>query len=375
MLRSRLALILALGAGAGLAAGSGSPRASFDWLSWATEERGAAADGAVVVIALDRELLARHGVPGEARMTRAGMAELVGRIAACKPRAIGLDVEFPKAREPEGDAALAAALAQAGDVTIPERLVTEADGSVSLRAPIAPIAEAARHVGFVTLAADSDATVRRVTLTRAFDGAHRHHFALYAAARMAGAEAIQWMDGAIVMPRKPPSPPLVIPTDASASAWVRFTGDQPVPVVPGSALLAPDVDPRWRSLIADRFALVGGVEELFADHHRVPAARVDAHRERLAGVLVLGQIIADVLERRLILEAPAALTGALAAALALAAAWLAGLGALAGAAGLAVLVFAVLVGAIQAFLSGTLLDLVTLAAVPVAAFLIAKASR
>ena len=381
LLRSRRYFVLVLGACAGMAVGLGamgwSARASFDWLTWATEERGAVADASVVVIALDRELLRTHGAPGEARLTRAGMALLVRRLAELKPRAIGLDVEFPRAREPEGDQALAEALAAAGDVTLPEAVVTLPDSAVTLRAPIAPIAEAARHVGFVTIGADADGTVRRVCLARTLDGMRRHHFALYAAARMMGAEAIQVLRDRVVIPRRPPAPALAVPVDAAATAWVRFTGDQPLPVIPGSALLAPGgPDARWRSLVADRFALVGGVEEMFADHHRVPAARVDAHRERLAGVLVLGQIIADVLESRLILEAPPWVTGALAAALALLAAWIAaalGTGLALGA--LCVLLVAVLFGCIQAFLSGTLVDLALLAALPVVVFAVVRLTR
>lgn len=377
------ASLLALGAGAGLCAGvlaSGwSVRASFDWLTWATEDRGAVADTAVVVIALDRDLLKAHGVPGETRMTRAGMALLVRKLAELKPRAIGLDVEFPRAREPEGDAALRDALAAAGDVTIPEALVTlPGDGhEVTVRAPIAPLAESARHVGFVTLAADDDGTVRRVQLARTLHGSRRHHFALFAAARMLGAETVQVLSDRVVLTRRQPSLPHTVPVDASGSAWVRFTGDQPLPVIPGSALLAPGgPEARWRSLIADRFALVGGVEEMFADHHRVPAARVDTHRERLAGVLVLGQIIADVLESRLILEAPAVVGGLVAAALALIAAWLGSASRLPAALfGLALLLTVVLMGAIQAFLSGTLVDLVLLALVTLSVFCVARACR
>src|SRR4051794_8225588 len=115
MVRSRRRAGLLAGALAGLLAAlwqpAASERLSFDWLTWATEDRSQTADASVVVISLDRPLLRSHGVPGEARLKREGMAELVTRIAELHPRAIGLDVEFPSAREAVGDAALADALA------------------------------------------------------------------------------------------------------------------------------------------------------------------------------------------------------------------------------------------------------------------------
>jgi len=377
---SRRFVGLSVGAVLGLALAAwrpvGSERASFDWLTWATEERGQTADAAVVVVEIDRALLKTHGVPGEARLKREGLAELVTRLAELKPRAIGLDVEFPSAREHAGDAQLLDAIAAAGDVTLPEAVVTlPGDGSaLTLREPIAPFAEVARQVGFVTLHPDDDETVRRVGLVRTVNGVRRHHFALLAAAQMLGAEHIQVQPDRIMFLRKPPTPALVVPVDASAATWVRFTGDHPVPVVPGSELVKPGgPDARWRALVADRFALVGGVEEIFADHHRVPSARMDAHRQQLAGVLVLGQIISNVLEGRGVVTPPPWVGGLLLTALAMAGGWLAGtrrlMPALAGVVALAALA---VLGSIHEFLGGVLVDAALLAGLPPLVFAVVR---
>src|SRR5262249_42733040 len=150
----------------------------------------------------------------------------------------------------------------------------------------------------------------------------------------------------------------------TSSMWLRFMGEKPIPVINGSELITKSGEDH-RSMLSDRFVLVGGVEEIFEDHQKVPAARFDVHRSEMAGVLILGQIIANILDQRFLSEIAPWIQSLCLMALCLVAGWsactLRFIPALALVLGMTGLV-ALLV--IHQFLHGVILDLVRLVAVP-----------
>ena len=100
---------------------------------------------------------------------RAMHARLLRTIAAAKPLAIGLDIIFdlPSSRGPEDDAALGAAVAQAGNVVlaaVPQIHVTSAFTRVDPNLPLPVIRRGAAGVGAINVIADPDSQVRRAPL-------------------------------------------------------------------------------------------------------------------------------------------------------------------------------------------------------------------
>ena len=131
-------------------------------------------------------------------------AQLLDRLSAARPAAIGLDLVFaePSSRGPADDEALAQAVARAGNVVLGAALtVVKAAGFVKedLNPPIRPIRDGAAGFGFVNFEIDADAFVRRGALTRAFQDRPLEGFdlRLYRLAQNAGVAAAR-------LPRRTP---------------------------------------------------------------------------------------------------------------------------------------------------------------------------
>jgi len=100
---------------------------------------------------------------------RAMHAELLDRLAAGRPLAIGVDVIFdvPSARGPADDEALARAVARAGNVVLGAAPLTDVqDGYVRVdpNLPLARLRRGAAAVGAINLERDRDSHVRRAPL-------------------------------------------------------------------------------------------------------------------------------------------------------------------------------------------------------------------
>lgn len=93
---------------------------------------------------------------------RAVLAELVERIAAGRPRVIGVDVILSErdTRYPQDDAVLARSLAQAGNVVLPVVAESGPDGML-VRYPLAGLGAAVGHINMVV---DTDGVARQVYL-------------------------------------------------------------------------------------------------------------------------------------------------------------------------------------------------------------------
>lgn len=139
------------------------------------------ADPRIVIVQIDDASLARLGRWPWARSVH---AELIRKISAGKPAAIGYDVNFPEASDAVNDADLAEALRSARNVVLPVELaVTRQDGDVlpgdKFLPPISQIASAAAGIGHVNTPQDSDGVVRRIPLSAtAPDGSRIGAFAL-----------------------------------------------------------------------------------------------------------------------------------------------------------------------------------------------------
>lgn len=107
-------------------------------LSWLFQLRGARpAPAEVAVVSIERDSSDWLGVPNRPeRWPRVLHARLIDRLAAAGVSTIAFDIHFGRDREPEGDAALAAAMAAAGNVVLFEYVHKEvrplpgADGGV-----------------------------------------------------------------------------------------------------------------------------------------------------------------------------------------------------------------------------------------------------
>ena len=120
----------------------------------------------IVVVALDEPSFAEIGLAWP--WPRALHAELVESIAAQGPASVAVDILFEgPGASADGDAALAFAIRQAGNVVLASDLVRIHDRNYSILQPSDPLpllAEAAAAVGVVSVPRDPDGTLRRATL-------------------------------------------------------------------------------------------------------------------------------------------------------------------------------------------------------------------
>jgi len=162
---------------------------ALGWLGWLAPFERAASDLAmtlvaraprddVVVVAIDERSLAEHGRwPWPRRL----QAELVERIAAARPRAIGLVLLFtePDPHDPAGDARLAAAVARSGRVVLPVHAAPASPSAPPVEwLPFPALARAAAGLGHVEPAVDADGITRGVMLRAGIGAPYWPAFAL-----------------------------------------------------------------------------------------------------------------------------------------------------------------------------------------------------
>jgi adenylate cyclase len=253
----------------------------------------------VVVVDIDRDSLARYGPWPWRRLV---LADLVRRIAASKPRVIGLDILLaepdrfspaglvrslgPKSNRddsnrddiadlaktlPDGDAALVDALRQAPTVlgfvldpavgTAPPGAPILARGPIytpdiwrtdGASGPLPALADAARGFGAIVFAADADGEVRRVPLLVVTADQVRPGFAVEVLRVGYGASSF-------IVDAEPPRlhiGPVAVPIDADAAVRVvqRPAASWTDRTVPAWKILA-DAEPQAR--LNDRIVLVG----------------------------------------------------------------------------------------------------------------------
>ncbi|GAA4335194.1 CHASE2 domain-containing protein [Pigmentiphaga soli] len=160
----------------------------------------------IVIVAIDDRSLAQLG---RWPWNRERDADLIERIAAQGPRAIGLDLLLsePDATDPQGDRALAAALRRSGAVVLPVFMASLSSRGYDAVPPIPPLAEAAGALGHVSVEMDPDGIVRSVFLREGARGRWYDHFAV-ALLRAAGhGDAVRTLPGRHEHGGAPAAPP------------------------------------------------------------------------------------------------------------------------------------------------------------------------
>ncbi|WP_394779954.1 CHASE2 domain-containing protein [Undibacterium sp.] len=133
----------------------------------------------VIIVAIDDYSLAELG---KWPWPRTLHAELINRLTAMQPLAIGVDIKFsepesPREGSPNGDAVLAAAVSASNRVVLP---LNSEDAGAGLNAtlPIPALAAAARQLAHIHIEQDRDGIVRSVFLREGTRGEWWSHFAL-----------------------------------------------------------------------------------------------------------------------------------------------------------------------------------------------------
>jgi adenylate cyclase len=226
---------------------------------------------------------------------RATHAELLYRVSAGRPAAIGLDIFFiePSVLGPEDDQALADAIEWAGNVVLGAALAFT-DGpfgsSGELNTPLPAIRQGAAGYGYVNLNTDRDAYVRSGSLRRTVDERTFESFSrrLYDTARQAGLRAA--------------------PLPSGPEVGINFRGPEGTfHVVPYYLVLNGLVNPET---FRDRVVLVGATTSLLHDEFPTPFS----WRRRMPGVEIQANLLDTLLQGRSIYRPAGPLAVILAAA-------------------------------------------------------------
>lgn len=217
----------------------------------------------IVLVALDEASFQLLGdLTGENIRTwpRSRWALLVDKLAAGRPRIIGLDVVFDTPGwDDGGDAALAEAMTRAGNVVLSSNLERGAGAfgsSLISSPPIAPLAGAAAGVGVGSLPLDADGSIRRLTLLYQWADSLQPSYALVIASLLSG--------GPIDVP------PADI--DQSLSLPIRYRGPEGTyHTIPLHQFWFDEVGP---DVLGDAVVLVGYTTQLEQDRHLAPFAGI-----------------------------------------------------------------------------------------------------
>ena len=255
-----------------------------------------AAPDDIVIIAIDEASLATLG---RWPWPRATHARLLERLAGAKPRAVGLDLILTEA-EPQGDAALARALAGVPTVLPIIREQRAADGfrTPHLAGPVPELSAAAAALAHIHVEVDADGIARSVFLR---EGLHMGdlgirtwpHFswAMLATGHKAMADATP-------PGRRNPRPP-------GAGQWTRdFWMHIPFTGPPGSIARESYADVLSGKVEAGRFAgkyvLVGATAVGLGDAYPTP---VSGHSRLMPGVEISANVLAALRQNRAIVVA------------------------------------------------------------------------
>lgn len=235
----------------------------------------------IVIVAIDDQSLE---AVGRWPWPRARLAELVARVGAAHPRAVGVDILLiePDLTDPEGDRALAAAFAQAGQVILPALPERTGQGRVFHY----PFLGIGTHVAHIDAAPDPDSVVRGLYLAEGPRGHLLDHLALQLARQAGPALAGD-------VPRR---------TEIDADGWARranvgvnFAGPAGTfRHVPALTLLQGGVP---ADAFAGKLVLIGATASGVSDIFATPTSRT------MSGVEVLANATQTLLDGNAILPA------------------------------------------------------------------------
>ncbi|MFZ6692904.1 CHASE2 domain-containing protein [Undibacterium sp. SXout20W] len=232
-------------------------------------------------------------------------ADLLKKISAAKPLAIGMDILFAEPEStnseetPSGDQALADAIKENHRVVLP--LVSESAGKgLDATLPIATLANVAQ-IGHIHIELDQDGVARSVFLREGTKGEWWPHFALamknLAQNTKAGSE--QYLPGNRLSATARSTP-------AQSDAWTRdyqmyipFSGGNGhFQTVPYAAVLRGEVP---ESFFKNKYVLVGPTAVGMADSFPTPVSSNDG---LVSGVEINANILASLLDERSIRFVP-----------------------------------------------------------------------
>ena len=256
------------------------------------ERRGPRAPAApVVIVGIDESTFSELNMQWP--FPRAVHADLLARIAAGRPRAIGVDLIFdaPSSRGPADDEALGAAVARAGNVVLGAAAAEDGQPFYrrhTLNPPIDVIRRGAAGVAPVNMPVDPDGVIRRVRLSIDVGGERIAGFdvQLHALAARTG-----W-----------PAAPL----PAAESVLINFRGGpRTYPWVSYYRVLNGEVP---AEAFEGRIVLIGPTTEILHDQFPTPFARGGD----MPGVEIHANALETLLRGNPIREVPAAVSTALA---------------------------------------------------------------
>jgi len=235
--------------------------------------------GDVVIVAIDEASLA---AVGRWPWSRRVQAELLDRITAGAPRAVGLDIILsePDLRDPAADRALALALARNGRSVLAV-LAEGRPGELVLALPAAGLAQSAAGMGHTHVEVDPDGIVRSVYLR---EGPRAPDIAHLAAAMLAAAGELP-----AELPGMARGASLARAGHWQRDRWFRIPYAGPpghVDRVSAGALLA---DPALAARLADKLVLVGATAAGLGDGYATP---VSGASRLMPGVEINANILA-----------------------------------------------------------------------------------
>jgi adenylate cyclase len=251
----------------------------------------------VTIVTIDESTFAELGVQWP--FPRAMHGELLRKISAGRPRAIGVDLLFdaPSARGPADDEALSRAVAEAGNVVLGAAWAMDVQPGMvrgTCNFPLPEIRAGAAAVALVNLAADDDGAVRRASLGFTC-GRQRVSAMAVELHRLATASGL-------------PTTPL--PT--TAEALINFRGGpRTFPWVSYYRVYRDEVGPE---LFRDQIVLIGTTSEVMHDLYPSPFAAAGD----MPGVEIHANALATFIRGNRIHEVPRSASAALAVAAALA---------------------------------------------------------
>ncbi|MCS4292001.1 CHASE2 domain-containing sensor protein/signal transduction histidine kinase [Comamonas sp. BIGb0152] len=233
----------------------------------------------IVIVAIDDASLQSVG---RWPWSRAVHAQLIARIAAQQPKALGVDVLFsePDWQRPQDDAQLAQAIAQAGNVVLPvDWRMANVDIGAELPLPI--LRSAARQLGHVNVTVDDDGVIRRYFGAQGENTGPWPHFSI--AMLCASGQSHPLCQGT-----QPPE---------AGEQWEQRSpeifnfarGDRPYALYAAEDVLANRVPP---DAFRSKYVLIGATASGLGDYFASPARPASRH---IAGV----ELIAHALDSQL----------------------------------------------------------------------------
>jgi CHASE2 domain-containing sensor protein len=248
----------------------------------------------IVVVAIDDASFAQNHLQWP--WPRDYIARIVDGIAAGGPQSITLDVLFYEESDPAADAALAEAIANAGNVILINDISTQEQGGVEvqrLNRPLPMFEEAAAATGLANFPHDADNAVRRLLAFQEYQGVTYYSWALQTARLALGADLTAVSgDEALIGDRR-----AALDNQHLIVNYIGPAGS--VPTYSAYQVAEGLVDPQ---VFTDRIVVVGATSESLHDNYATPFGSQPA----TAGVEINAQAINTILTGRYLHDVGAA---------------------------------------------------------------------